>query len=98
MPRETIQEKSLRYIAEGRLRVLEVNPDARTATIECKGSRERPYTQRFYQGVWACNCEARVECAHLTAAKLVVPWDATVDPSFADSASDPELDAFLADI
>jgi uncharacterized Zn finger protein len=71
MPRETIDSKARRYLAEGRLRVTGIDPHRVNAT--CNG--ERTYTLGRTNRSWWCDCPARVQCAHITALQLV-----TVDP------------------
>lgn len=71
MPRETMDEKALRYVAEGRVRLLRVEADALDATVQ--GGRARPYvvTHRAGPG-WRCTCIAvSVRCSHMVAVSMV---------------------------
>ena len=62
--------KARRYLAEGRLRVLDVDENAGTALAECRGSGAL-YTVSHDEDGWRCNCPARGTCAHVTALQLV---------------------------
>lgn len=71
VPRETMNEKAIRYLAEGRVRLLRVEADALDATVE--GARPRPYvvTHRAGPG-WRCTCIAvSVRCSHMVAVSMV---------------------------
>lgn len=68
MTATTIDAKALRYIAEGRLRILKVL--GTVVYAECQG--ERLYSVGFSNGKWWCNCPARHACCHLVALRLVV--------------------------
>lgn len=72
-----VEEKALRYIEEGRVRVVEV---ARSrAVVEIQGSQPEPYVCRFNGLQWVCDCEARVDrCAHAVASALVTKVSPTV--------------------
>lgn len=64
--------KALRYLAEGRIRAVSVNAEARTAVFRAIGSAETPYTVVYDAGAWSCTCPARVtDCAHVKACALV---------------------------
>lgn len=66
------EAKALRYLAEGRIRAVSVDAQARTATFRAIGSAETPYTVVYAQGFWSCTCPARVaDCAHVKACALV---------------------------
>lgn len=67
MARETITEKALRYIADGRLFV--EHADGRTVTATCHGGAV--YRLGFNGNEWTCDCPARRGCAHLAALQLV---------------------------
>lgn len=72
MPTSTTEAKALRYLAEGRIRAVAVDAQARTATFRAIGSAETPYTVVYAQGFWSCTCPARVaDCAHVKACALV---------------------------
>jgi uncharacterized Zn finger protein len=70
MTRESAEVKGRRYLAEGRLRVLEVDEHAGTALAECRGNGAL-YTVVHDEDGWRCNCPARARCAHLVALMLV---------------------------
>jgi len=69
-PRETIAEKALRYLGEGRVAV--EYADGETVRATARGS-DAVYRVGFSGGVWACDCPARGRCAHLVAVGLVAP-------------------------
>ncbi len=68
MSRESAHAKARRYLAEGRLLVIEVNED-RIAAL-CKGDG-RVYSLGL-AGDWHCDCPALSrDCSHLRALRLV---------------------------
>jgi hypothetical protein len=71
--RESVDQKARRYLAEGRLQVLEVGPAIVRAT--CRGDGA-VYRLGWWRGRWGCQCPAsgqfRASCAHLVALRLVV--------------------------
>jgi hypothetical protein len=71
--RESVDVKGRRLLAEGRLQVTRVDSDARLITAKCKGDSAEIYDLGFRgdQNRWGCTCEARGNCAHLVALKLV---------------------------
>lgn len=73
MTRESADAKARRYLAEGRLSVLEVGPQVVRAT--CRGDGA-VYRLGWWRGRWGCQCPAggtfRANCAHLLALRLVV--------------------------
>lgn len=71
---ESAVEKSLRLLQEGRLMVTKVDPDRRLVVARCRGDGASVYTLGHDPGTneWRCTCEARGECSHLKALKLVV--------------------------
>jgi uncharacterized Zn finger protein len=78
--RETAAEKARRYLAEGRLTVLEVGPAVIRAT--CAGDGQ-VYRCGWWQGEWGCTCpNLRDQCSHLKALRLVTqrPDDAEAGP------------------
>lgn len=92
MASETQQEKALAYLAEGRIKAVEVT--ATECIFHAQGSDR--YTTQFIPGVgWACTCPARkTECVHVYAAKLVT--DFHVDPNLVKfTAHDEEIDDLL---
>lgn len=69
--RETVDEKALRYIAEGRVVILGKRRCAVFA--EVAGSAPAPYGVRYAHGRWRCSCPAPFRCAHVAALQLVCP-------------------------
>lgn len=83
MTRESADVKARRYLAEGRLTVVAVNPFERAAVVAtCRGDSGELYDLGYdaSRGEWRCTCEAartfRRTCSHLRALQLV-----TVRPS-----------------
>lgn len=71
--RETFREKGTRYLTEGRLILVTVDPDRVIATCRGEGS---VYRLGYAGGRWWCDCPARSEnCAHVYACKRVVAID-----------------------
>jgi hypothetical protein len=71
MTREALEEKALRYIREGRLRVVLV--EGRRIEARVRGTRAA-YVVGYEPGGWHCSCEAHRfgrRCAHLAALQLV---------------------------
>jgi uncharacterized Zn finger protein len=69
MPRENAAQKARRYLAEGRLQVIEVRPE-RIAAL-CRGDGAT-YRLSWHRGRWSCTCPALTDrCAHLAALRLV---------------------------
>jgi len=71
MPRESMEQKAARYLAESRVTLLRVEADALDATVQ--GGRGRPYvvTHRAGPG-WRCTCVAvSVRCSHMVAVSMV---------------------------
>ena len=65
--------KGRRLLAEGRLRVRDVDEHAGTAAAECRGDSGAVYVVgRDEVGKWSCSCEARGRCSHIIALQLVV--------------------------
>jgi hypothetical protein len=71
--RESADQKARRYLAEGRLTVLEVGPAIVRAT--CRGNGQ-VYRLGWWRGSWGCGCTAwrtfHRSCCHLVALRLVV--------------------------
>lgn len=70
---ENIEQKGRRYLTEGRLSVLTVNPQTGLVVARCKGSEDTyslGYDPRSRQ--WRCTCPAPRRCAHLIALRLVM--------------------------
>jgi hypothetical protein len=71
--RESAALKARRYLAEGRLLILEVTVD-RIAAL-CRGDTGL-YSLGYAAGEWACDCPARSRrCSHLQALQLVTVAD-----------------------
>jgi hypothetical protein len=77
MARENAHDKARRYLTEGRLRVLRVDPGPQMRRdaifAQCRGDSGE-YFRLGYDaalGEWRCSCSARSECSHLKALKLV---------------------------
>jgi hypothetical protein len=69
--RESLREKALRYISEGRLQVVLVNGERIEANVRGTDTTHRVGYQR---GGWWCSCEAHrfgQRCSHLAALQLV---------------------------
>lgn len=88
-----VAAKAARYHAERRLNVIEA--DASGATVLVQGSDTEPYTVT-YDGMWHCDCPARLRCAHIEAASMVVHRSTTFEKPTLDSNLS-ELDKFLLD-
>lgn len=91
-----VQAKGIAYLTSGAVKVLEHT--ASSATIEVSGSSKVPYTVRFSQGVWMCDCPGGKhgrECAHRFAAKLISPLRTEVGP-LTGSTSQAEAHTDLA--
>lgn len=87
--RQTIQEKALDYLQEGRIQV--VRADRHSIVLEVQGSDKHPYQAVFSAGMWSCSCPARVqECAHVLAACLISP--------FRNSEAEIEMPAEASDL
>jgi uncharacterized Zn finger protein len=67
--RENAAVKGRRLFTEGRLIVLEVSRDRVSAT--CRGDSGAIYRVGHDGNGWACTCEAKGRCSHLTALMLV---------------------------
>jgi hypothetical protein len=94
MTRESAAAKARRYLAEGRLIVLEVGPQVVRAV--CRGDGQ-VWRCGWWQGRWGCTCPAggtfRATCAHLLALRLVV-----VEPRGTAAGAGPLTAARLRDL
>ncbi len=72
---KTIADKALRLLTSGRLIVREVGTASHPGRIvaECRGDSGAIYKLGYDANAeqWRCTCEARGECSHLIALKLV---------------------------
>lgn len=68
--RENAREKALRYLVEGRARILVCNEDERIVVADVRGNGASYAVVHDSDG-WSCDCEARTECAHIIALKQV---------------------------
>jgi uncharacterized Zn finger protein len=68
MPRETIDEKAIRYLHERRIRVVRIDGDR----VYGRARGERDVYQLVAGGGRSrCTCPARVRCCHLAALELI---------------------------
>jgi hypothetical protein len=69
------EDKALRYLAGGHVRVQEVDLRTGFALIHVTPSDGGdPYLVRQMAGEWTCDCPARIpECSHVIASRLIVP-------------------------
>ena len=71
--REDAKTRGRLLLAEGRLRVLDVDEYGGSATAECRSNSGAVYTLgRSEETGWFCSCPAKTRCAHLVALQLVV--------------------------
>jgi hypothetical protein len=71
MTRQTLQDKAVRLLAEGRLRVVLV--DAERIEARVRGS-DAEHSVGYQRGGWWCDCEAHRfgrRCSYLAALQLV---------------------------
>ena len=69
MSRETVAQKSARYLAEARLVITYVSGDHVAAV--CRGDGEVYQLGHHPKRGWWCDCAARRDCCHLRALRLV---------------------------
>jgi len=70
LARENAAAKAARYLAEGRLAIVEVG--GAVVRAYCRGDG-RVYRLGWWRGSWGCSCPAVTDrCAHLLALRLVV--------------------------
>ena len=69
--RENAHSKGRRLLAEGRLRVIEVDEFAAVAMAEVRGDSGGLYVVGRDERGWFCGCPARGRCAHMVALQLV---------------------------
>jgi hypothetical protein len=92
---ESVDQKAGRYLAEGRVAVLHVDPRGLGA-FRVKGSDDDPYDVIYNDG-WSCNCQARVlECAHILACKKISAFKSVRARIF--SSGDDDITRQLAEL
>lgn len=100
LARQTTAEKAAQYLSEGKISVRRLDPEHRVAHLQAAGSRAQPYNMHFTEGGWTCDCPAIVnghaECAHIIAAKLLVPDLRPVAKPKIGGERDSDLDDFLS--
>jgi uncharacterized Zn finger protein len=69
MPRENAAAKGQRLLAEGRVIVKSITPQAVTASV--RGDSGLIYTVVGDLGGWSCPCDALTRCSHIQAVALV---------------------------
>ena len=69
MPREDAFSKARRLLAEGRVIVKAVTPNAVTAIV--RGDSGKLYAVSGEYERWSCNCSALSRCSHVMALQLV---------------------------
>jgi hypothetical protein len=70
--RESARAKSLRYLAEGRLRILDCHEDEGRLSAEARGNGCIYIVSHDPETGWSCDCRARGEnCCHVLACKAV---------------------------
>lgn len=78
MTRENVDTKARRYLAEGRLTVMQL--DALSIEAVCRGGGALYELGHTSGSGWFCSCPARgVRCAHLHALRLVTVRAGDVD-------------------
>ena len=96
MASDKVVAKAHRLLVTGK--VTAVEQTSTTAYFQVQGSDTEPYDVKFQQGVWICDCPARVDCAHLLAVRLVSPGAAVTAAPFApepEAVSTDELNKLL---
>ncbi len=76
--RETVALKAKRYLSEGRVIIVAVEPGRVEAKVRGDG---RIYTSGFVGGQWLCDCPAVSQgCCHLRALRLITAVDLAPQP------------------
>ena len=78
--RESISEKALRYVGEGRLTVRTLDEAAGTVRASVHGNATYSVSYSRSSG-WRCTCPARGRCCHREALGLVVAVESVREPS-----------------
>lgn len=72
MSRENTALKARRLLAEGRVRLLHIEEENGIVTAEVRGDSGRMYVVSHQPGYdWACDCQTRGRCSHITSLMLV---------------------------
>lgn len=74
MPRENATEKAHRLLREGRITVLRVGDGSGIVHARARGDSAKVYDLGYDPrppGRWRCTCEAKGDCSHLLALKLI---------------------------
>lgn len=88
-----VEAKAHALLTSGKVRCMTQTPTEGLFTVQ--GSDKDPYEVKYRQGVWWCDCPARVECSHLVAVRLVARVEPAETPAF---APEPELPEYLKDL
>ena len=77
MPKETKEQKAIRYLTEGHVDMIDVDIAAgRVVADVYSDAGGEPYIVRRTSAGWTCDCPAQVTpCSHILAVLLVVPSD-----------------------
>lgn len=70
MSRETVAAKAIRYLSEGRVRVIRVEVDQVDGTATSDSGQTYSTCHRPGEG-WRCTCPSRLPCAHVAAMELI---------------------------
>jgi hypothetical protein len=89
--REDKKTKGRRLLVEGRLQIGLV--DDQMIVAACRGDSGTIYNLGWDHDDWYCNCEARTECSHLVALKLVTVSPVTLLQRMAALRTHPEVAA-----
>jgi uncharacterized Zn finger protein len=68
--RENARSKARRLLAEGRVTLRRIGPDAIVARV--RGDSAREYAVAWNPSGWFCPCDAVGRCSHILAVMLVV--------------------------
>jgi hypothetical protein len=74
--KENLEEKAIRYLAEGRVKVTKVDDERKLIVAEVAGTDTVYFTGYDpRKDAWACTCEAnakfRRRCSHIAALQLI---------------------------
>ncbi len=75
MSRENVNEKAIRYLAEGRIRILSCNEHDAEIDADVRGLGAVYSTGRDAHG-WRCDCPSRTaDCAHVIALRMITAFE-----------------------